>query len=136
MNESIVRPFTKAEMDAMRGAMGDREAAERTEPSPQETNLLARVWDKVKSVGRSLPFAEDVLAAYFCVLDPVTPRRVKLILLGALSYFVLPLDGVADFLPLIGFTDDAAVVAAAIASVASSIRPEHREKAREALQET
>jgi uncharacterized membrane protein YkvA (DUF1232 family) len=132
MNETIVKPFTKAEMDAMRGRSG---ADETPEPSPEERTLLARAWDKAKSVGRRVPFAEDVMAAYFCVLDPTTPRRVKLVLLGALAYFVLPTDGIADFLPLIGFTDDAAVIAAAIANVASAIRPEHREKAQEALRE-
>jgi uncharacterized membrane protein YkvA (DUF1232 family) len=132
MTDSIAKPFTKAEMDAMRGRAGDDD---RGEPTPDERTLLARVWTKVRQVGRHLPFAEDVLAAYFCVLDPTTPRRVRFILLGALAYFVLPTDGIADFLPLIGFTDDAAVLAAAIANVASSIRAEHRDKAREALQE-
>ncbi|HYF53728.1 MAG TPA: YkvA family protein [Salinarimonas sp.] len=132
MSESIVKPFTKAEMDAMRGRAGDDAAGAAT---PDEQGLLARVWDKARAVGRHLPFAEDLLAAYFCVLDGGTPRRVKLILLGALAYFVLPTDGIADFLPLIGFTDDAAVLAAAIANVASSITAEHREKARAALRE-
>jgi uncharacterized membrane protein YkvA (DUF1232 family) len=132
MSESIVKPFTKAEMDAMRGV---DTGGERPDPTPGEQSLLARVWDKVRTVGRHLPFAEDVLAAYFCVLDPTTPRRVKVILLGALAYFVLPTDGIADFLPLLGFTDDAAVLAAAIANVASAIRAEHREKAQAALRE-
>ncbi|KAA2237832.1 YkvA family protein [Salinarimonas soli] len=135
MSESILKPFTKAEMDAMRGTSGDPETMDAAGPTPEETTLLARVWDKVRRVGRRLPFAEDVLAAYFCVLDPVTPRRVRFVLIGALAYFVLPTDAIADFLPIIGFTDDAAVLAAAIAGVASSIRPEHREQAREALQQ-
>ncbi len=132
MSESIVKPFTKAEMDAMRGSQTE---GERAEPTPGEQGLLARVWDKARAVGRHLPFAEDVLASYFCVLDPTTPRRVKVILLGALAYFVLPTDGIADFLPLLGFTDDAAVLAAAIANVASAIRDEHREKAQAALRD-
>jgi uncharacterized membrane protein YkvA (DUF1232 family) len=38
-----------------------------------------------------------------------------------------------DVLPLLGFTDDAAVLAAAIRMVASHITPEHREAARAAL---
>ena len=41
----------------------------------------------------------------------------------------------ADMLPVIGFTDDAAVLATAIKLVASHLRPEHRETAREKLQE-
>ena len=53
--------------------------------------------------------------------------------MSALAYFVLPLDAVADFLPLLGFADDAAVLAAAISEVAGSINERHREKARAAL---
>jgi uncharacterized membrane protein YkvA (DUF1232 family) len=61
---------------------------------------------------------------------------VKLILLGAVAYFVFPTDAIADLLPLIGFADDAAVLAAAITQVAGSIKEEHREKARAVLKDS
>ena len=51
-------------------------------------------------------------------------------LLAALAYFVLPTDFIPDFLPGLGFTDDAAVIAAAVALARRSIKPEHREAAR------
>ncbi len=54
-------------------------------------------------------------------------------LLGAIAYFVLPFDFVPDMLPVLGFTDDAAVLATVIRMVASHIRPDHREAARAAL---
>ena len=54
-------------------------------------------------------------------------------LIGALAYFVLPTDVIPDVLPVIGYTDDAAVLAAAIKLVASHITPEHREAARRML---
>ncbi len=60
---------------------------------------------------------------------------MKLVLLGAIAYFVLPFDAVADFLPLLGFADDAAIIAAAIAQVAGAITDKHREKAREVLED-
>jgi len=64
----------------------------------------------------------------------VTRRRVAtLALLAALAYFVLPFDFVPDFLPMIGFADDAAVLATAIRMVATHITPDHREAARRAL---
>ena len=56
-----------------------------------------------------------------------------MILLGALAYFVLPFDFVPDMLPIIGFTDDAAVLATAIQVVAAHITPEHRNAARRLL---
>jgi uncharacterized membrane protein YkvA (DUF1232 family) len=54
-------------------------------------------------------------------------------LLGALAYFILPLDSVPDILAGIGFSDDAAVLLATISMVRSHITPVHREAARRAL---
>ncbi len=56
--------------------------------------------------------------------------------MGAIAYFILPTDAVADFLPLLGFADDAAILAAAITQVAGSIKPEHKARAKAALGET
>ncbi len=124
MSEPIVKPFTKVEMEAMRKATRDEEGLKR------------RFWDKLKRVAGKIPFAEDLVAAFFCATDPSTPSRVKLILLGAIAYFVFPTDAVADILPLIGFADDAAVLAAAITQVAGSITEEHRKKARQSLHDS
>ena len=90
-------------------------------------------WRKLRSVAASLPFAEDLLAAHYCAFDRQTPLKVKAVLIGALAYFVLPADVIPDYLPVIGYTDDAAVLAAAIKLVASHITPEHREAARRTL---
>ena len=78
-----------------------------------------------------MPFAEDLLAAYYCAFDKQTPRHVQASLLGAIAYFVLPLDFVPDMLPVLGFTDDAAVLATAIGlwlriSRQSIVRPRAR----------
>jgi uncharacterized membrane protein YkvA (DUF1232 family) len=93
-----------------------------------------KFWLKIKRVAAKLPFVEDLLAAYYCAFDRETPRHVQVALLGAIAYFVLPLDFMPDVLPVLGFTDDAAVLATAIRTVASNIRPDHREAARAALQ--
>jgi uncharacterized membrane protein YkvA (DUF1232 family) len=98
-----------------------------------EERLGGQVFAMLRRLAGRLPFAEDALAAWFCARDPATPRRVRYTLLAALGYFVLPIDAIPDFLPLLGFTDDAAVIAAALASVAAAMRPEHRDKARRAL---
>jgi uncharacterized membrane protein YkvA (DUF1232 family) len=90
-------------------------------------------WAKLKSLGRHLPFVEDLLAAYYCALDPTTPTRVRAMLLGALVYFILPFDFIPDMLPVIGFADDAALLAATIALVSSHITPIHRAAAARAL---
>jgi uncharacterized membrane protein YkvA (DUF1232 family) len=96
-------------------------------------SVRRRFWVKLKQVVAKLPFAEDLLAAYYCAFDRETPRHVQVALLGAIAYFVLPFDFVPDMLPVLGFTDDAAVLATAIRMVATHITSEHREAARAAL---
>jgi uncharacterized membrane protein YkvA (DUF1232 family) len=92
-----------------------------------------RFWTKLLKVAGRIPFAEDAAAAYFCAVDPKTPSKVKAILLAALAYFVLPFDVIPDFIVGIGFTDDAAVLAMAIAMVSGNIKEDHRKRARAAL---
>jgi uncharacterized membrane protein YkvA (DUF1232 family) len=92
-----------------------------------------RFWAKLKRLASQLPFAEDLITAYYCAFDRSTPLQVKAALVGALAYFVLPTDVVPDILPVLGFADDAAVLAAALRMVTDHIRPEHRQAAREAL---
>ena len=101
--------------------------------SAYEQRLKTGFWRKLQSVVSNLPFAEDLLAAYYCAFDRQTPLQVKAGLIGALAYFVLPFDFLPDMLLLVGFADDAAVLAAAIKLVSSSITPEHREAARRTL---
>ena len=96
-------------------------------------SVRKRFWIKLKKVAAKLPFTEDLLAAYYCAFDKQTPRHVQAALLGAIAYFVLPFDFIPDMLPVLGFTDDAAVLATAIRMVAHHITPEHRDAARAAL---
>jgi uncharacterized membrane protein YkvA (DUF1232 family) len=96
-------------------------------------SVRKRFWAKFKRVAAGLPFAEDLLSAYYCAFDRQTPRHVQAALLGAIAYFILPFDFIPDMLPVLGFTDDAAVLATAIRLVAAHITPEHREAARTAL---
>jgi len=96
-------------------------------------SVRRRFWIKLKRVAAKIPFTEDVLAAYYCAFDKNTPRHVQAALLGAIAYFILPFDFIPDMLPVLGFTDDAAVLATAIRLVAAHVTPEHREAARAAL---
>jgi len=107
------------------------EPADRLAKDPE--SLRRRFWIKLKKVVGKLPFAEDLLAAYYCAFDRQTPRHVQAALLGAIAYFVLPFDFIPDMLPVLGFTDDAAILATAVRLVSAHIPPEHREAARAAL---
>src|ERR1700759_1892633 len=96
-------------------------------------SVRKRFWIKLKPVAAKLPFSEDLLAAYYCAFDKQTPRHVQVALMGAIAYFILPFDFIPDMMPVLGFTDDAAVLATAIRLVAGHITDDHREAARVAL---
>jgi uncharacterized membrane protein YkvA (DUF1232 family) len=106
---------------------------EESETEKRAKKVKSGFWPVFKRAFRQLPFSRDVAAGYYCAMDPATPRRVRAILLAALAYFILPFDAVPDILAIVGFGDDIAVLAAAIAAVRAHIRPDHYQKADEAL---
>ena len=90
-------------------------------------------WGKLRQVAQRIPFAEDLLAAYYCAFDRETPHHVRAALIGALAYFILPFDMVPDMMVGLGFTDDMAVLAGVLRLVTSHIKPSHRDAARNTL---
>ena len=54
---------------------------------------------------------------YYTLKKPDLPVRARAVILGALGYFILPVDALPDFLPIVGLTDDLGVLAAAAAAV-------------------
>ena len=90
-----------------RGATGFQE---------HERTVRRAFWAKLKHFAGQMPFVEDLVAAYYCALDPATPMQVRGKLLAALAYFVVrwryrPLTWLWRF-PGLGFTNDAAVLTA------------------------
>ena len=91
-------------------------------------------WPKIRRTAARIPFAREAIAAWHAARDPQTPLRAKGLMLAALGYFVLPIDAIPDVFAGIGFTDDAAVIAAMIALVGSHIRSRHYQAAEETLE--
>lgn len=101
----------------------------------RDSRQVARgLWTTLKRAAGRIPFADELVAAYVCSLDPHTPTRVRLVLMAALAYFVLPLDAIPDLLPALGFTDDIAVLAMAFSTAARHVTDEHRTTARDWLE--
>lgn len=98
-----------------------------------EGEVRERFWRTARKAARQVPFMDEVVAAYYCALDRNTPVRAKAILLAALGYFILPADTIPDIVIGLGFTDDVAVLTAAIAAVRAHMTPAHRLAAKEAL---
>ena len=119
----------------MANASFQDDAAARARFEREREKVASSVLPKLKRVLRQVPFAEDLLAAYYATLDRQTPFRVRATLLAALAYFVMPFDIIPDMIVGLGYTDDAAVFYAAFRMVAGSITDRHREAARRWLDE-
>ena len=88
-------------------------------------------WEKLGGyalkAGREV--VQSALVLFYCLMDSDTPHWARTVIIGALGYFIVPLDAIPDFTPAVGFADDLGVLASALAVVALHIKKEHKEKA-------
>lgn len=84
-----------------------------------------------KQAGREV--VEKALWLYYAAQRPDTPKWAKGVIFGALGYFIMPLDAIPDFTPVMGFTDDLGALAAAIGMVSMFIDEDVKTKSRETL---
>jgi uncharacterized membrane protein YkvA (DUF1232 family) len=91
-------------------------------------------WRKARRLAGRLPFIKDAAAMYFAMLDTKTPLWAKTLIASAIAYLVSPMDAIPDVLVVVGYTDDAAVIAGTLALVGSTVTDEHRAQAEELFQ--
>jgi len=75
-----------------------------------------------------------LLLLFYMLSDKSIPYRKRLIILAALGYFILPTDFIADFIPVLGFTDDVSFLVFAVSSVNEHITDDLSEKARKTVE--
>ena len=80
-------------------------------------------WNKVQEVGKNLPFIRDAIALYRYMNDPEVPWHRKSVAVGALVYFIVPVDAIPDFAPVVGYLDDAGVISATVAYLQTELEP-------------
>lgn len=92
----------------------------------------SKFWDKMKKAAKSAgkKVIEMALLLFYVLQSPDVPIAKKTIIIGALGYLILPFDFIPDFIPALGFTDDAAALAAALKTINSSITPEIEARAK------
>lgn len=91
-----------------------------------------RLWLKIRRTasiaGRNT--VESALVLYYTSTAKETPAWCKGVIYGALGYFISLIDGIPDLTPILGFSDDFVVMAAAVATLAQYITPEIKQKAK------
>nr|WP_084157458.1 YkvA family protein [Oceanobacillus manasiensis] len=96
-----------------------------------------KFWKKVqkfsKKAGTSVVYA--VLLLYYTLQKPDVPVKVKAIIVGALGYFILPLDVIPDIAMGVGYVDDLSVVIFALLQVAIYVDDEVKRKAKNKLRD-
>lgn len=95
-----------------------------------EQRVTKGFWPKIRKVVAHVPFAADALSVWYSVQDEATPASAKGLMLACLAYFVLPTDAIPDWIPVIGYADDAAVFAALLGLVGQHVTPGHRSAAK------
>lgn len=91
-----------------------------------------RFWDKLRTaaVHAGAAVVYPALLLYYVLKDGAVPARMKLYIIGALGYLILPVDLIPDAIPFFGYTDDLAAIIAAYKLIKNSVTPEMRDRAR------
>jgi uncharacterized membrane protein YkvA (DUF1232 family) len=89
-------------------------------------------WQKLASGAKAAgsEVIEKALLMYYATMDKDTPVWARTVLVGALGYFICPLDAIPDAIPIAGYADDIGAITAALSMVVAHIKPEHKEMAK------
>ena len=94
-------------------------------------------WEKLKKFARKagIKVSYGALLLFYVLKSPGTSTKDRAKILGALGYFILPIDLIPDFIPIAGFTDDLAALTWGVYCVIKSITPEVKAQAAAKLHE-
>ena len=97
----------------------------------------SELWNKIAKIGKSIGAAiiYPVLLLFNLLKSSETDLKEKTMIIGALGYFILPLDLIPDAIPTAGFTDDMAALGAIISALASCITIELQNEAKQKCHE-
>ena len=98
--------------------------AEVIESSTVDSNLVLEILIKA---GRTI--AKPALEVLEMAIDPITPPQVRVSLIAALAYLIMPFDLFPDFMPLVGFSDDFVALTAVLNIWSRYLTPAIRERA-------
>ena len=109
----------------------DEKQAEQYSKHYSDASFLSKLKRYAKNAGMKVVYAA-LLLQYLLKSEDVS-LKTKLLIAAGLGYFILPIDFIPDFAPVIGFADDLGVMLLILGNVSSNITPEIKQKAREHL---
>ncbi len=89
----------------------------------KQVYVNANLWDTLEKVGKKISFAKDVRALWRYMNDGSVSWARKSIVIGALIYFISPIDAIPDLVPVIGYLDDLGVIVAVMKFLGKEIVP-------------
>ncbi|MFS8351640.1 YkvA family protein [Bacillus nitratireducens] len=94
-----------------------------------------KFWDKVKKYAKKAgtQAVYTVLLLYYVLQKDTVPMKTKGIIIGALGYFILPLDLIPDFTPVVGYADDLGTLGLALMQVMMYIDQDVKKQAKDKL---
>ncbi len=92
-----------------------------------DDSYWAKIKDYAKAAGREI--VEKTFCLYYAAQDADTPTWARGVIVGAIGYFICPLDAIPDMVPVVGYADDLGVIVSALGIVAAHVKPEHHKKA-------
>lgn len=103
----------------------------------QDNYSEPKLWDKLKKFAVKIGSGPTyyVLVLFYVMKSPGVSLEHKALIIGALGYFILPVDLIPDVIPALGFTDDIAALTLAYQAVKNSVTPDIEEKAKSKLAE-
>lgn len=109
--------------------------------SEEKIKQYSKYFDKNSLFKKIIAYSEKAgtqillyaLILFYLISEKEIPLRIKLILMAALGYFILPADLISDLLPVLGFSDDLAFITYALTQGSDYITPEIQQKAKEKL---
>tara|TARA_Y100000589_G_scaffold4075_1_gene3665 strand:- start:3104 stop:3472 length:369 start_codon:yes stop_codon:yes gene_type:complete len=102
--------------------------AEVIDSSTIDSNLVLQILIKA---GRTI--AKPALEVLEMAMDPLTPPQVRVSLMAALAYLIMPFDLFPDFMPLVGFSDDFVALTAVLSIWSKYLTPSIRIRAERRL---
>jgi uncharacterized membrane protein YkvA (DUF1232 family) len=100
-----------------------------------ESPLHFSLWEKIRKYAKKagMPLIYCVLLLFYSLKDENVPKSAKIIITGAIGYFILPIDAIPDILPLTGYSDDFGLIILALTQIAIYMTEETKIKSKEKL---